>query len=202
MIIIHICNKFYKINCLLHLTYTNTKRKIKTVLVWELLWCLCLNIVYLLTFTILYCCYLVLWLVAKLQYLWDNLADLELRWIEHRQSLYAIKRFIVDEKSSPDIQVVKKEKKKKWLRFFLLFFGWKTLKRMEDNWMGVENRLTLRLNNQLRSQLCPWFSCVVRLFDKMQFVKIILLVKCTKLKHFSNIIINYAKQHIVIIYLI
>jgi len=137
---------------------------------------------------------------VKLQYLWDNLADLELRWIEHLKNLYTIKRFIVDEKSSPDIQVVKKEKKKNGSDFSFFFFGWKTLKRMEDNRMGVENRLTLRLNYQLRSRLCSWFSCVVKMFDKMQFVKIMTLVKCMKLKYNSNIKINNTKQHIVIIY--
>lgn len=49
------------------------------------------------------------------------------RWIEHRQNLQAIKRFRVDEKSSPDICVAtknkkNKEKKKKWQRFYPYFF--------------------------------------------------------------------------------
>jgi len=95
----------------------------------------------------------------------------------------------------------KKRKEKEMAPIFRsFFFGWKTLKRMEDNRMGVENRLTLRLNNQLKSRLCSWFSCVVRMFDKMQFVKIMSLVKCMKLKYNSNIKINSTKQHIVIIY--
>lgn len=129
----------------MQLTYTYTKRKIKMILVWELLWCLYLNIMCLPTFTKLYCCYLVLLLVVKLQYLWGNLADLELRWIEHLKNLYIIKRFIVDEKLSPDIQVVKKEKKKKWLRFFLLFFRLENFETNggQSNWCRKSSHSTL-----------------------------------------------------------
>jgi len=46
---------------------------------------------------------------------------LGLRWIEHRQNLYAVKRFKVYEKSSPDIQVVKKEKKRNGSDFSFFF---------------------------------------------------------------------------------
>lgn len=52
----------------------------------------------------------------------------------------------MDEKSSSDIHVVEKKIKNDWYDFILLF-GWKTLKRIGDIAMGVENRLILRMNN-------------------------------------------------------